>query len=822
MERISLSKKTFLLSGAGHQKFSLFILSVVSLLLSGCSFQASTGDTGSKLEPTLSVALSSSAPAKSNRSSLPLTLAFSQNVSGISVTDLIVSNGTVRDFSGSGKVYTFYVDVSSDGLVSVEFASRVVEVGDSGQNRQLQAPSAVANFEINRESLTVSLSTGVVSPSARADFEIEVVFNKKVVGLKAADFSVSVGDGGLGSIIGVSGAGPIYTLTYVATSSGSFLISIPAERATDEYGNKSSASNILSFDYNSNIPLPTLASTVGVSTNLSSISFSLDFNVDVTGVEASHFSVTNGTISGVNGSNKHYDFTISPIVDGPVSVQYLANKVNNASGIFNSVSNLISFTSDKTSPTLSLANGSSVLGNSTTGFSWIVTYTGADTINLNSSMITLNGETVGCGAPTVAEAGVDTRIITVKGCSGNGSLSISIAQDSASDGAGNKAAAVIPSSNVTVDNSPPTISIGAGAPAIGDSSTTFSWVVTYSGASTIILSPALINLSGITEGCGAPSIQDTGASTRTVSVSGCSGVGSLSVGISSNSASDDAGNLAGPVGSAGSVTLKIPGGIGYSNCPVGYSFVAANDRVGTNSFCIAKFEMKDAGDGTVVSRAAGVPKAATQAEALSQCLSIGNRLIAREEWNAVATEISGNSKNYINGTDLIMGSVDWTGSVFPVSDESNGYTDSNQSGIQRRNFYLENEQVIWDFGGNVWEWVSTPLSWVDLSLKWSVPAGNSTPFSSNENVGSAMEPGVEDADRELFIPLDGLLSANYGSLYHGSAGTSVELRGGGIGFGTNNSGIFSSAVGIPSDISVLPSYGQGGNVGFRCVADPIP
>jgi hypothetical protein len=83
------------------------------------------------------VTLSSTAPASTSQSSIPVTVTFSESVSDFTADDLTVVNGTVEDFSGNGASYTFNLIPASPGLVSVDIAAGAAQ--DDASN-----PSAAA------------------------------------------------------------------------------------------------------------------------------------------------------------------------------------------------------------------------------------------------------------------------------------------------------------------------------------------------------------------------------------------------------------------------------------------------------------------------------------------------------------------------------------------------------------------------------------------------------------------------------------------------------------------------------------------------------
>ncbi|MEO1518059.1 MAG: GEVED domain-containing protein [Bacteroidota bacterium] len=96
----------------------------------------------------------------------------------------------------------------------------------------------------------------------------------------------------------------------------------------------------------------------------------LDFSESITGLTASDFDLTNGSISGVSGSGQSYVISITPTAEGNVSIRLPANKVIDGAGNGNTVSNLLEVFYDPplvprvgiSSPT----SGQSITGNSVT------------------------------------------------------------------------------------------------------------------------------------------------------------------------------------------------------------------------------------------------------------------------------------------------------------------------------------------------------------------------------------------------------------------------------------------------------------------------
>ena len=88
----------------------LMLLSVAILGASSSVFAAAGGPT---------VALSSTSATTTNATSIPVTVTFSQSVSGFTASGITTTNATVNTFAGSGASYTFNLLPTSAGTVTV-------------------------------------------------------------------------------------------------------------------------------------------------------------------------------------------------------------------------------------------------------------------------------------------------------------------------------------------------------------------------------------------------------------------------------------------------------------------------------------------------------------------------------------------------------------------------------------------------------------------------------------------------------------------------------------------------------------------------------
>lgn len=168
-----------------------------------------------------------------------------------------------------------------------------------------------------------------------------------------------------------------------------------------------------------------------------------------------------------------------------------------------------------------------------------------------------------------------------------------------------------------------------------------------------------------------------------------------------------------------SVLVALP-----TTCPSGFILVPGSTTYNTSDFCIMKYEAKQVGATNVpISQTAGLPwYNLTQASAVSYSQNVagcvGCHLVTDAEWLTVAQNVMSVASNWSGGSvgsgSIYVGHSDYapSGSLAASSDDVNGgyFGETNTGGSQRRTLTLTNGQVIWDFAGNVSEWIGGQLT----------------------------------------------------------------------------------------------------------------
>jgi hypothetical protein len=211
------------------------------------------------------------------------------------------------------------------------------------------------------------------------------------------------------------------------------------------------------------------------------------------------------------------------------------------------------------------------------------------------------------------------------------------------------------------------------------------------------------------------------------------------------------------------------------DCPRGY--LAVHDR-----FCVAQFEMKDRA-GAAVSEAAGDPLRVNRNAAVARCeaLGAGYRLIANDEWQEIAHDVESVGANWSGGAPGkgVMNVGNFAVEVGPADLRDPCATPGfaprfahcadpdSADFVRRRTHWLRSGASIWDLGGNLMEWTSTPT-------------GPAAPDSGRQHACDAKSPAREFYGPRGRYECDASEDPLELGCFEGSGG-SVALRGGASG-----------------------------------------
>ena len=567
-------------SGDGTIRLNLTNATGATIGISGLPYNSGTTVTIDKTRPVVaSITRTGSDPT--GAAQVGFLVSFSESVTGVSAANFTLatsglSGTSVAAVTGTGGSRTVTVNTGTgSGTLRLDVTASLSSIVDGAGNQMNVAYNTGQSYSIDKSLPTVSsITLGGANPTAAASVSFTVTFSESVTGVAAGNFSLNTSGVSGASLGTITGSGTTRTVN-VSTGTGSGTIrldlSSTSPAITDGAGNSLTAT----FNGGSTYTIDKTAPTISISSPSVSITSSSTVTYTVTYADANFGSATlvaadvtlnaTGTATGsigVSGSGTTRTVSIAGIAgDGTLGISIAAGTASDLAGnTAPAAGPSATFTVDNTAPAVSLGAPSASI---TAGgpVTYNVTYTDANlsAITLATADITLNATGTATGTLGVSGTG-STRTVTISAISGDGSLGISIAAGTAIDTAGNPAPAAGPGTTFVVDGTAPAIAISA--PSVASTFTgPVTYTVTYTDAnfSLATLAAGDITLNATGSATGTVSVSGTGT-TRTVTISGITGDGTLGISIAAGTASDTAGNTAPAAGpSATFVVSGAPG-----------------------------------------------------------------------------------------------------------------------------------------------------------------------------------------------------------------------------------------------------------------------
>ncbi len=409
-----------------------------------------------------------------------VTATFSEAVTGFDAGDVVVTNASLDQFTGSGASYSFDVTPTSDGVVTVDVAAGAAQDGAGNATAAAAQLTRTADFTVP----TVTLQTSSSEPVG-GTFSVTAEFSENVSDFALDDLILTNAQGD-----NLVGSGSVYTFDVIPAATGTVTIAVAEEGVQDRAGNGNQASDQLSVAADLTSPTVSLA-TSATSPVGTTFSVSATFSEDVTDFDASDVDVANGSLDNFSGSGRNYSFDVTPISNGEVTVDVGAGVAQDAAGNGNAAAASLVMTADLDGPTLGLSTTASnpVAGEFTVTATFSESVTGFE----------LNDIVVGNGiADNFQGTGSDYSFDVTP--ASDGDVTVDVAAGVAFDSAGNGNAAAAQLSR-TADMTAPTVSLTTltDGPFSGIFSVTvtFSEPVTGFGLSDVFVSNGtLSNLLG--------------------------------------------------------------------------------------------------------------------------------------------------------------------------------------------------------------------------------------------------------------------------------------------------------------------------------------
>ncbi len=269
--------------------------------------------------PTVSIAAPDAANAP-----FTATFTFSEPVTGFTLADIAVGNGTASDLTGGDgdTAFTATITPSAEGEVTVDVAADAAE--DEAGNGNVAAEQVSVTHDMTRPTVTIT-----APDAANAPFTATFTFSGPVTGFALAD--IAVGNGAASEFTDTDG-GTTYTATITPSAEGEVTLDVAADAAADAASNGNLAATRRTVDYD--VTAPTVTITEVPDTSDGPFTATFTFSEPVTGFALGDIAVGNGTASDLTGGDGDTAFTatITPSAEGEVTVDVAANAAEDEAG----------------------------------------------------------------------------------------------------------------------------------------------------------------------------------------------------------------------------------------------------------------------------------------------------------------------------------------------------------------------------------------------------------------------------------------------------------------------------------------------------------
>lgn len=173
------------------------------------------------------VILATGSPSLTNQSSVVVTVNFSESVSGLSLSDILVTNAVASNLLGSGASYSFTVSPLTDGPVVIEIGPAAAMDAAGNPNTQSNTLSFVSDRSNPATPTFLLVNDSGVNPSDRITNDGRMIVSG-IEPLAVWQYSLT------GGLLWITGSGTTFVIP-----DGQYLSGIIRIRQSDAAGNPS-------------------------------------------------------------------------------------------------------------------------------------------------------------------------------------------------------------------------------------------------------------------------------------------------------------------------------------------------------------------------------------------------------------------------------------------------------------------------------------------------------------------------------------------------------------------------------------------------------
>ena len=311
-------------------------------------------------KPTIAIEVSNDANtisngSKSNDAIMNLTFTSNEVTTDFTVEDVIVSGGTLSNFSGSGSVYTANFTPTAESVITIDIGPSVFT--DAAGNGNAAADQFKWTHDITKPTIAIEVSNDantISNGSATNDAIVNLTFTSNEV---TTDFAVEDVIVSGGTLSNFSGSGLVYTANFTPTAEGVITIDIDPSVFTDAAGNGNTAAD--QSKWTQDVTKPTIAIEVsndvntisnGSTTNQAIMNLTFTSNEVTTDFAVEDVIVTGGILSEFSGSGSIYTAIFTPTTQGSMVIDIDPSVFTDAAGNGNTAADQFKWTFDITLP----------------------------------------------------------------------------------------------------------------------------------------------------------------------------------------------------------------------------------------------------------------------------------------------------------------------------------------------------------------------------------------------------------------------------------------------------------------------------------------
>jgi hypothetical protein len=181
------------------------------------------------------VNIASATPEVTNANPIPITITFSEAVTGFAASDITVSGGgSAGNLQTSNNIF-FTADVTPGGQGSVTISLAAGVCQDLAGNPNNAAPSSITRtYDTVKPSASITSATQ--ARTGANPMTITITFDEPVTGFTAGDLTVGNGTAGA-----VTGGPSVYSCGITPTAAGTVTVDLPADKCQDAATNTNKA-----------------------------------------------------------------------------------------------------------------------------------------------------------------------------------------------------------------------------------------------------------------------------------------------------------------------------------------------------------------------------------------------------------------------------------------------------------------------------------------------------------------------------------------------------------------------------------------------------